>query len=67
VDGGLFATCNVNGTSSSFTLTCTGADDDGLNADEHAALDALGEAAGNVTSLFEGILLPAIAVLAGAA
>ncbi|HEV8509407.1 MAG TPA: hypothetical protein VGQ48_03035 [Gemmatimonadales bacterium] len=67
VDGGLFATCNVNGTSSSFTLTCTGADDDGLNADEHAALDALGEAAGNITSLFEGILLPAIAVLAGAA
>jgi hypothetical protein len=67
VDGGLFATCSVVGTSSSFTLTCTGADEDGLNADEHAALDALGEAAGHITSLFEGILLPAIAVLGGAA
>jgi hypothetical protein len=66
VDGGLFATCNLTGTSTSFTLTCSGADEDGLNADEQTALDALGEAAGNITELFGGLLSPAIGVLGGA-
>jgi hypothetical protein len=65
VDGGLYATCSVTGSSSTFTLTCVGADDDGLSADDHAALDALGEAAGHVTSVFEGLLAPAINVLGG--
>ena len=63
VDGGLYATCTVTGTSNSFTLTCQGADADGLSADDNAALDALGSAAGSVTSIFEGILGPAIGVL----
>ena len=63
VDGGLYATCSVTGTSNSFTLTCQGADADGLSADDNAALDALGSAAGSVTSIFEGILGPAIGVL----
>jgi hypothetical protein len=53
----------VTGTSNTFSLTCQGADADGLNADDNAALDALGAAAGNVTSIFEGILGPAIGVL----
>ena len=63
VDGGLYATCSVTGTSNSYTLSCQGADQDGLSADDNAALDALGEAAGAVTSMFEGILTPAIGVL----
>jgi hypothetical protein len=63
VDGGLYATCSVTGSSNSFTLTCQGADADGLNADDNAALDALGQAASGVTSIFEGILGPAIGVL----
>jgi len=63
VDGGLYATCSVTGTSNSYTLTCQGADADGLSADDNAALDALGSAAGGVTSIFEGILGPAIGVL----
>ena len=63
VDGGLYATCSVTGTSNSYTLTCQGADADGLSADDNAALDALGSAAGSVTSIFEGILGPAIGVL----
>ena len=63
VDGGLYATCSITGTSNTYTLTCQGADADGLNADDNAALDALGEAAGNVSTMFEGILGPAIGVL----
>ena len=63
VDGGLYATCSLTGTSNSYTLTCQGADADGLSADDNAALDALGSAAGSVTSIFEGILGPAIGVL----
>ena len=63
VDGGLYATCSLTGTSNSYTLTCQGADADGLSADDNAALDALGSAAGGVTSIFEGILGPAIGVL----
>jgi hypothetical protein len=63
VDGGLYATCSVTGSSNSYTLTCQGADADGLNADDNAALDALGQAASGVTSIFEGILGPAIGVL----
>ena len=63
VDGGLYATCSVTGTSNSYSLTCQGADADGLSADDNAALDQLGESAGNVTSMFEGILSPALGVL----
>lgn len=63
VDGGLYATCSVTGTQNSYTLSCHGADADGLNADDNAALDALGNAAANVTAMFEGILTPAIGVL----
>lgn len=63
VDGGLYATCSVTGTQNSYTLSCQGADSDGLNADDNAALDALGDAAANVTAMFEGILTPAIGVL----
>jgi hypothetical protein len=63
VDGGLYATCTVTATSNSYTLSCQGADTDGLSADDNVALDALGEAASSVTSIFEGILGPAIGVL----
>src|SRR2546425_684889 len=63
VDGGLFATCTVTGTSTSFSLTCTGADADGLNADEQAALHHLGDAVERIGTLFQGILAPAIGVL----
>jgi hypothetical protein len=65
VDGGLFATCTVSGTSSSFSLTCTGADQDGLNAAEQEALHHLGDAVEKIGSMFEGILGPAINVLGG--
>jgi len=63
VDGGLFATCTVTGTSTSYSLTCTGADADGLNADEHTALDALGHAVETIGTMFEGLLGPSIGVL----
>ncbi len=63
VDGGLFATCTVAGTSTSYSLTCTGADADGLNADEHTALDALGHAVETIGTMFEGLLGPSIGVL----
>lgn len=63
VDGGRYATCTVVGSSTTYTLTCQGADADGLSADDDVALDALGAAAGNVTSIFEGMLGPAIGVL----
>lgn len=63
VDGGLFATCSVTGTATTYTLTCQGADEDGLSADDQTALDALGEASSGVSGLFEGILAPAIGVL----
>ncbi len=65
VDGGLYASCSVTGTQNSYTLTCQGADADGLSADDDAALDALSGAAGNVSSAFEGILGPAIGVIGG--
>jgi hypothetical protein len=60
VDGGLFATCTVNGTSTSFSLTCTGAVQGGLNADEQAALHHLGDASQKIGALFQDILRPAI-------
>ena len=63
VDGGLYATCSVTGTQNSYTLSCHGADADGLSADDNAALDALSGAAANVTTIFEGILTPAIGAL----
>ncbi|HJS43139.1 MAG TPA: hypothetical protein VJ755_06680 [Gemmatimonadales bacterium] len=65
VDGGMYASCTVTGTQNSYTLSCQGADADGLSADDDAALDALGEAAGSVSSAFEGMLGPAIGVLGG--
>jgi hypothetical protein len=63
VDGGLYATCNVTGSSTTYSLTCQGADADGLSADDDAVLDGLGEAAGSFTSVFEGVLGPAIGIL----
>src|SRR5436190_293315 len=63
VDGGQFATCTVDGTSTSFTLTCSGADQDGLNADEQEALHNLGDATESIGAMFEGILSAAIGVL----
>lgn len=66
VDGGLYATCTVTGTPNTYTLSCQGADADGLSADDNAALDALNEAASSVTTVFEGLLSPAIGVLGGA-
>ncbi len=66
VDGGLFATCTVTGTSTTYSLTCTGADADGLNANEVEALHHLGDAVESIGSMFEGILTPAIGVLGGA-
>ncbi len=66
VDGGLFATCTVTGTSTTYSLTCTGADGDGLNANEVEALHHLGDAVESIGSMFEGILTPVIGVLGGA-
>jgi len=63
VDGGLYASCTVVGTQNTYTLTCQGADEDGLSADDDAALDALGAAAGSISTVFEGMLGPAIGVL----
>jgi hypothetical protein len=65
VDGGLYASCTVTGTQNSYTLSCQGADADGLSADDDLTLDALADAAGNVSSAFEGMLGPAIGVLGG--
>lgn len=63
VDGGLFATCTVDGNSTSYTLSCSGADQDGLNADEQEALDNLGNAVETIGTMFEGILGPALGLL----
>ncbi|HKA57922.1 MAG TPA: hypothetical protein VKD28_04850 [Gemmatimonadales bacterium] len=63
VDGGLYASCTVTGSQNTYTLTCQGADADGLSADDDAVLDALGAAAGSISTVFEGMLGPAIGVL----
>jgi hypothetical protein len=65
VDGGRFATCTVAAGSGSFTLTCHGADADGLNADEQEALQAIGDGIEHTTQIFQGLFLPALNVLGG--
>ena len=65
VDGGPFATCNVAAGGDSFTLTCQGADADGLNADEEEALQALGDGIASVSELFAGVLGPSVNLLGG--
>lgn len=63
VDGGLMATCTVAADANSYNLTCQGADADGLNADEQAALQATGDAVGKVQEIFNGLFGPPIGVL----
>jgi len=65
VDGGRFATCTVAAGSGTFTLTCHGADADGLNADEQEALQAIGDGIEHTTQIFQGLFLPALNVLGG--
>ena len=63
VDGGKFATCTVATTPTSYSLTCEGADADGLNADEVAALDAIGDALATIENVFAGVLNPGVNIL----
>ena len=63
VDGGLMATCTVAADANSYSLTCQGADADGLNADEQAALEAAGDAVGKVQEIFSGLFGPPIGIL----
>jgi hypothetical protein len=65
VDGGLFATCDVASTPTSYNLTCEGADADGLNAAEVEALDEIGEALAGMESVFAGVLNPAVNIFGG--
>ncbi len=64
VNGGLFATCSAEVSASSYTVTCEGADADGLNADEEVALQAIADAVGTVTEIFLGLFGPVITVSA---
>ena len=63
VDGGRFATCTVAAGTGTFTLTCQGADADGLNADEEEALQAIGDGIEHATQVFQGLFLPALSIL----
>jgi hypothetical protein len=63
VNGGLFATCTVEASPGSFTYTCRGADADGLNADEHQALQALGDGVAHTSVILGGIFAPGLNVL----
>jgi hypothetical protein len=63
VNGGRFATCNVTADANSYNLSCQGADADGLNADEQAALQRLGDAAGHMSEVLGGILGPPLNIL----
>lgn len=63
VNGGLFATCNFDASASSYVQTCQGADADGLNADEHEALDHMGNGIGHVAEVMGGFLSPAMNIL----
>lgn len=65
VDGGLFATCTVAASASSYNLTCEGADADGLNAAEVEALDQIGDALAKIENTFAGVLNPGINILGG--
>jgi hypothetical protein len=63
VDGGRMATCTVTADANSYNLTCEGADADGLNADEQAALQAVGDAVGKVQEIFTGLFAPTLGIL----
>jgi hypothetical protein len=63
VDGGAMATCTVTANSNTYSLTCQGADADGLNADEQAALHAIGDAVGKVQEIFNGLFGPPLGIL----
>lgn len=66
VDGGPFAFCTIDAAPGSYSLTCEGADADGLTAQESEAIDAIGAALGRIETMFQGILLPATSVIGGA-
>jgi hypothetical protein len=63
VNGGLMATCTVDASASSYMQSCEGADADGLNADEHAALEHLGNGIDHVATLTGSLLAPSLNVL----
>lgn len=65
VNGGLFATCEITATPASETVTCVGADEDGLNADEQTALQAIADAIEQVSEAFSNLFAPAENVLGG--
>ena len=65
VDGGLFATCDVDASAGTYNLTCEGADADGLNAAEVEALDQIGDALAGMESVFAGVLNPAVNIFGG--
>lgn len=62
VNGGLFATCTAEVTADTVTIVCQGADADGLNADEEAALQAIADAVAKVGEIFLGLFSPALSV-----
>ena len=63
VDGGKMATCTVVSDANSYSLTCEGADADGLNAEEEAALQSIGDAVGKVQEVFNGLFGPPLGIL----
>ena len=63
VNGGKMATCTVAADANSYNLTCEGADADGLNADEQAALQSIGDAVGKVQEVFNGLFGPPLGIL----
>jgi|SRR5688572_21230946 len=65
VDGGLFATCEVDASAGTYNLTCEGADADGLNAAEIEAIDQIGEALAGMETIFAGVLNPAVNIFGG--
>jgi hypothetical protein len=65
VNGGLFATCTAEFGAGSAAIVCEGADQDGLNADEEVALQAIADAVAKVSEIFAGLFGPAF-VLVGA-
>lgn len=65
VNGGLFATCEITATPASETVTCAGADEDGLNADEQTALQAIADAIEQVSEAFSNLFAPAENIFGG--
>jgi hypothetical protein len=63
VNGGLFATCTGEFGAGSATMVCEGADQDGLNVDEEAALDAIGNAVARISEIFDGLFFPGLALI----